>query len=238
MFNKLRKKIYPWKWWLRDILRQPRMQTFDPAYNRYWHARDIGVLNQFQKDRADLSIPHIVQGASVMDIGAGSGNLLEYIRKQRPLGQLWAIDLSSDALALAAAKGMATLRGDIADEDSRKKLPAVDYLCLFEVLEHLPHPEEVLQWAIKHARKGVFFSVPNTGFFVYRLQLLLGRFPVQWRAHPSEHLRFWTFSDMQKWLLELGCADATLMTYQGGWPLNLFWPSLFSAGLFVKILRE
>ena len=107
---------------------------------------------------------------------------------------------------------------------------------LLEVLEHLPNPEQLLKQIRKKGRKSIFFSFPNTGYFSYRLRLLFGSFPIQWRVHPGEHLRFWTYRDLKWWLNEMGFHGKYEITIYEGIPLlNKIMGSLFGMGFIIEI---
>jgi len=72
---------------------------------------------------------------------------------------------------------------------------------------------------------------------VYRLRLLFGKFPAQWRVHPGEHVRFWTARDLRWWLLAQGIENYKIFYYEGIPLLNKIVPSLFAAGFVVYIQK-
>lgn len=259
MLKKLKNTLYPWKLWLGSVFVYPKMGEKDEKYEAYWQERGVnphtqkaqaveprdssgacfGVgVNSFQKKRAELTVKYIEPDSVVMDVGCGNGGTLLFINDRKATRKIIGVDFSSGVLALARESGIETHSADISKTEELAKLPAADYILLFEVLEHLPNSEDVLRWATNHARKGVFFSVPNTGFFAHRLRLLLGRFPLQWRVRPSEHLRFWTVRDMKWWLEQLGYRDYVLKLYEGPSIINRLWPSLFAQGIWVFLSKE
>lgn len=221
------------KHWLRDLFRYPNYRRIDQSYNDYWSQRDTGSLNSFQKERADFLLKKVNDGDSVLDVGCGDGRILIYLQAKSPTLHLSGIDGSPWALERARERGLDVREGDIRDVASLGDATA-DYIVLFEVLEHITTSEALLAWANAHVRKVIVFSVPNTGFFTHRLRLFLGRFPLQWRAHPSEYVRFWTMRDMRWWLDSLGY-QYELHTYEGVPFLNRLWPSLFAAGMIISI---
>jgi len=76
----------------------------------------------------------------------------------------------------------------------------------------------------------VLISMPNTGYCVYRLRLLAGRFPRQWVIHPSENIRFWTFTDIRLIAKLTGLEIVRLSGMDCG-RLGKWWPSMFAPAL-------
>lgn len=223
------------------IFSYPKLGTHDVSYDDYWRARGLDSklkLNSFQKKRADLTLKEVEKNRVVLDVGCGNGALLFYINGIKPMKKLIGVDVSEKALTLAKENNIETIKGDISKLEILEKLPSADYILMFEVIEHFPNSEDLINWANQHAKKGVFFSVPNTGFFAHRARLLLGRFPLQWRVNPSEHLRFWTVQDMKWWLKSLGFKNYILEIYEGIPLFNRIWPSLFGQGIWVFIPKE
>lgn len=215
----------------------PALGVPSADYDAYWRDRlaaEPGELNGFQRFRADWTAARVAPGARVMDVGCGDGGILARLRELKAITPVGA-DVSPYVLAYLEKRGIEAVRLDLKDSGIAS-LPTADHILYFEVLEHLPNPEEVLREALAHAGKSVFFSVPNSGYFPYRLRLLLGRFPMQWRVHPGEHLRFWTLADMRWWLRSLGLAERSeLVAYRGIPVLNRLWPGLFGMGLLCEV---
>jgi len=239
--KKLKEKLYPLKKWLYSLFIYPPLKWRHTDYDHYWRHRNLTArtpLNSFQKKRADLVLKYIKENSSVLDVGAGNGRVLLYINGSKPLSNMIAADISRDVLEMARENGMEAIEADVSKLGTLKNTPPSDYIFMFEILEHIPNSEEVLEWAMIKAKKGVFFSVPNTGFIFHRLRLLFGKFPLQWRLVPSEHLRFWTARDMKWWLKELGYKTFKLHAYKGAPILNNLWPSLFAEGLFIYVPKN
>jgi len=196
----------------------------------------MGFLSDFQRKRTDWILQFIDNGSSVLDIGCGDCATILYIKSKRVISDIWGVDASELALEHAKKCGIKVLKMDINSVVALDKLPKVDYVILFEILEHLANPEYILKNIVHHVKKGIFISVPNSGYFAHRLRLCLGSFPLQWRLHPGEHLRFWTYKDLIWWLNQLGFGDcSTVKAYEGIPILNNLWGSLFGMGLIVFI---
>lgn len=243
MLQNLKKHLYFLKTWIRSIVIYPRQRIEDEVdYDTYWKERrgSKSSLNEWQKERADIIARVIGEGeaVSILDIGCGEGALLKYLATRVSVKHMIGVDTSPHALQLIDNSDIETVELDFNDPGKLSKIPRADYALLLEVLEHVPYAEKLLRIAFTKSRKGVFFSFPNTGFITYRLRFLLGKFPLQWRTHPSEHVRFWTYTDLKWWLNALGYQDFKIFSYKGIPLLNRIWPSLFSAGLVVYIQNE
>lgn len=217
----------------------PRLSLAQIDYDSYWkskRASGMGALTLFQRARADWIAARVTPGRSVLDIGAGDGGVLQYLAGKRQL-QPRAVDGSPYAVEYLRGRGIEASVLPLEQPGAVEQLPEADYILLLEVLEHLPDPERFLLGVAAKAREAVFVSVPNTGYFPYRWRLmLLGRFPVQWRQHPGEHLRFWTLKDFRWWLSELmPGAAADVHAYEGIPVLNRLWPNMFSMGIVARI---
>ncbi|MFH1841373.1 MAG: class I SAM-dependent methyltransferase [Candidatus Nealsonbacteria bacterium] len=238
MIYKIKLALYQIKQWLRSIYIYPKFNFQGQDYDKYWQSRNldsITALNEFQKKRVEFTLSYIEKDSVFMDFGSGSGSVLAYINKEKPMKELIGVDISEYALNLAKEKGIKTFKKDLTNIENLRELPAADYISLFEVLEHVPSSEDLLRWAVERAQKGVFFSVPNTGFFTHRLRLLFGKFPLQWRRNPSEHLRFWTVRDMKWLMLQLGYNSYKLHLYKGVPLFRSLLPSLFAEGIFIYV---
>lgn len=227
----------------RSIFRYPRTRIAlaeDHDYDAYWkrkRADRIGELSSWQQARADIiaDVLKDEQDIVVADVGCGDGSILKYISERLPVRTSIGYDVSEFALAQAARFGVQTHRIDMQQRGWEEALLPCDYLLLLEVIEHLADAERVVEVARTRARRGVFVSVPNSGYFTYRLRLLFGSMPAQWLNFPNEHLRFWTVRDMRWWLRALGYEHARLYFYKGVPLLNQVWPALFAAGQVVYI---
>lgn len=213
-------------------------QNAVPDYEAYWQAR-LGDapprINSFQRYRADWISERTEKQASIVDLGAGPGQILVRLREMG-FENLLALEASPTCLRLLEAQGIRTLEGSVEDDAVIARLPEADVFILSELLEHIANPEYVLHQVIARTREAVFFSFPNTGYWAERLRLLMGRFPAQWRLHPGEHLRFWTASDLEWWLQRLGLRDvAEVSLYEGVPGLNKVLPRLFGKAIIVRI---
>ena len=222
----------------KNLLSYPKIIFDATDYDEYWKDKkgmDMGNANDYQRIRARWIAEKIDEGSTVLDLGCGDGAVLSEIRKIKnikPIG----VDISSYALNFCTSQNIKTIKIDLSRIEELKALPVVDFILMLEFLEHIPNPERALRILESKAQKAMFFSFPNSGYIVYRLRYLSGRFPVQWLVHPGEHLRFWTYKDLKWWLKELGYANrSTIYVYKGIFLLNKIWKNLFSRALLVEV---
>lgn len=226
------------KLWIKGIFCYQKIQSSVINYDKYWEEKkstNLGSANSFQLYRAQWIATNLIENPSVLDIACGDASVLMEISKIKKI-QAYGVDISEKVIHFLQDKGITAVVADLSNPEDLKKLPTVDHIIALEIFEHLTAPEHLLQELQTHARHSIFLSVPNTGYIQYRLRFLFGKFPVQWRIHPGEHIRFWTWSDMQWWLKEMKVEQtSTIHGYAGIPVLNKLMPSLFSKGLIIEI---
>jgi 2-polyprenyl-3-methyl-5-hydroxy-6-metoxy-1,4-benzoquinol methylase len=247
MFKKIKNYLYTIKEWLKIMYVYPQAkiiagQHFD--YDAYWREKRgekyMGSLGNWQRRRADLAASIILnsKGQSVNDIGSGAGEVLSYIKNKAHLTKAVCYDSSSYALEIAKTFGLETKSFNVNKTEDYLNINEADYTILFEILEHVPGAEELLKFSYDRSKMGVLFSVQNTGFIIHRFRLFFfGKFPLQWKKHPAEHLRFWTKKDLKWWLKAQGFPSHKIYNYVGVPILKDIWPNLFCAGLFVELKK-
>jgi methionine biosynthesis protein MetW len=200
------------------------------SYEEYWQAD----ASAFQSDaRADAFEQQLEPGATVADIGCGDGGLLARLRDRRG-AQVHGFDVSREAVEKARARGIPADTWDASAGD----LPgSFDYIILADCIEHLPLPEDLLDRLRSRFRKALLISIPNSCYWRYRARVLFGKFMVQWVAHPGEHLRFWSISDMHWWLAEVGFSVVESRPTWGIPVLKHLWPSMFAQNVLYVVQR-
>ncbi len=249
MFKRIKDKLYFLKRWYRIVFTYPQESlSVDESldYNVYWEEKRGAVMgnrvrnittNERKRAEYVASVIGTADMVTVGDIASGPGVIFAYLKERINAREYIGYDSSTYALEAARALGM---EGSIFDINSDRDLASIkeaDYYLMLEILEHIPHSEKVLETLYQKARKGVFFSFPNSGNFLYRLRVLFGKMPAQWIKFPNEHLRFWTLADLRWWLKALGYKDYHIHCYRGIPLLEKIWPSLF-AGSFVVYLKK
>jgi methionine biosynthesis protein MetW len=182
----------------KNIFITPKLVYQEMDYNKYWNNREA---NNYFQYRFPLIVNEVDNNSSVLDIGCGDGAFLFYLKERRTLITELGVDISETGIMRAKEKGInATVR---AIETFDSKIQKYDYVVMSEVIEHVPNAEYFVQKGFELANKKLIITIPNTGYYTYRIRLLFGSFPIQWVHHPAEHLRFWTITDFKRWLNSL-----------------------------------
>lgn len=204
-------------------------------YDDYWKKRKaVGtVLPRWQ-----FAAEEVEDGSSVLDIGCGSGEFLEYLQSQHSGLTLEGTDVSKVAVESTQAKGFAARVVDMGTEEIAG---TYDYITCFEVLEHIPEAEVALRRFKQAFRRKLIISIPNVGSLGCRLRLaIFGRFPVTVCIyHIKEHVRHWTPKDFAQWMHEEGLKIVSMKGQHG--PSWLPWrkmPCLFANAIVYVLERE
>lgn len=127
---------------------------------------------------------HVRPGGRLLEIGCAYGFFLELIRSEYP-GSV-GVDVSSAGIAHARAQGLQAEEGDLLRLQFEQPF---DGVCLWDTIEHLPNPRDVVQRGAELLKPGghLFLTTGDFGALLPRLQGL------SWRQiHPPTHLFYFT----------------------------------------------
>lgn len=134
----------------------------------------------------------VTEGASVLDLGCGEGELLYLLEKEKKvIGQ--GIEFSEQAIYSCVEKGLSVYHGDIDTGLSEYRDGSFDYVILNESLQQVWKPGIVLNEALRVGRK-VIVGFPNFGHYPVRIQVFFGgrtpvtpSLPYMWYDTPNVH---------------------------------------------------
>jgi methionine biosynthesis protein MetW len=150
----------------------------------------------------DIIVNEIPQGASVLDLGCGDGELLERLEKGRGVrGQGVEIDLGT--VLKAVRRGVSVLHADLGEGLHWFPDQSFDYVVLEETLQTLQSPKVVLSELLRVGRRGIV-SFPNFAYWRVIVDLVAhGRMPVTSRLpfpwYASENIHPFSLQDMLDW---------------------------------------
>jgi len=135
---------------------------------------------------------NIADGARILDIGCGSGVLMQELLQARN-ADVRGLEINPAKAAAAMAKGLSVAQGDALKDLVHYPDQSFDYAVLSQTLQTVRRPDLVLDQLVRIGRQ-VFVSFPNFAHWRVRLSLLTrGRMPVtrlipeQWYDTPNIH---------------------------------------------------
>ncbi|HEV7861521.1 MAG TPA: class I SAM-dependent methyltransferase [Acidimicrobiia bacterium] len=116
------------------------------------------------------------RGGALLDLGCGMGGLANYIGGRLGLDELVGVDLDSDRLKAASARGVRPLLLDLNDEPLPLDSGSVRVVTCFGLLAYLTLYDNTVSEAARVLQDGgwLVLSMPNLGSYANRLALLLG----------------------------------------------------------------
>lgn len=180
-------------------------------YEQYWKSRSPKKLSMNLRHREKVVTEYVTEGSRVMDFGCGVSNVLLALKKKKYC-EVIGFDISKRAILIQKREGVPAF---MIQKKNYLKKGHFDYVILTEVLEHMSNPEILIE-EIKSLTNNLIISIPNYGYFAYRLKLLFqGRISMGWMYHPGEHLRFWTHVEFIEWMEARGCKLKSFQCVEG-----------------------
>lgn len=139
---------------------------------------------------------YVPAGSRILEIGCAHGFFLELIREVYP--DSVGVDVSAAAVADAASRGCDVRAGDLMETQFDERFDAV---CLWDTIEHLSRPHEVLRRAVELLGPGghLFLTTGDFGAWLPAWQGL------KWRQiHPPTHLFYFTRPSLRSLCHRLG----------------------------------
>jgi 2-polyprenyl-3-methyl-5-hydroxy-6-metoxy-1,4-benzoquinol methylase len=135
----------------------------------------------------------------VLELGAAAGHMTRALVEQRC--RVTAVERDEGAVQQLQSIAEDVVLGDLDDPRVFADLDAIyDVVLAGDVLEHLLHPQEVLNRASRLVKPGgrIVISVPNVAHADVRLTLLLGKWEYRpWGLMDEGHTRFFTLDSLR-----------------------------------------
>jgi methionine biosynthesis protein MetW len=159
--------------------------------------------------RPDLAIiaRHVAEGARVLDIGCGDGELMAELRDRRQVDAR-GLELDPRNVSLAVAKGLSVIQGDADKDLVYYPDRAFDYAILSQTLQTARAPDKVLGELLRIGERA-FVSFPNFAYWRVRWALFWGgrmpvtaALPISW--YETENIHQLTIDDFRAFVAERG----------------------------------
>lgn len=141
----------------------------------------------------ELIAEMVKEGARVLDVGCGDGDLLQLLAARRGVDGR-GVEIDRAKVNASVAAGLSVIQGDADSDLSNYPDQAFDYAILSLTIQATRQPKAVLENLLRIGRRAIV-SFPNYGHWRVRTGLLLtGRMPMtpnlpdSWYLTPNAHL--------------------------------------------------
>ncbi len=195
--------------------------------------------------RADLSLiaELVPEGARVLDLGCGTGDLLHWLQSHRGVNG-YGLEIDHAKIATCISKGVNVIERNIDEDLTDIETDSFDRVVMAETLQAMRYPDRVVHEMLRIAPEGIV-TFPNFGHWRCRAFLAArGRMPVSshlphsWYDTPNIHLC--TFADFEAFCRARNIRITRRLVVNGDYRqrslINL-WPNLFGTVAVYGIAR-
>jgi len=140
----------------------------------------------------DVVTSWVPQGASVLDLGCGDGELLARLKRERGVIG-YGVEIDDAGLLTCVQRGLNVLQADIEGGLNLFDDAAFDVVILSQTLQATRHTEALVREVLRVGNSAIV-TLPNFGHWQVRWQLGVGgrmpvskRLPYQWYDTPNVH---------------------------------------------------
>lgn len=187
-------------------------------------------MNDIESLEYDLIVKMIEPDSTVLDLGSGSGELMETLTERRN-ARCQGVEIDEEKIMECVARGLSVFYGDLDSGLEDYEDSAFDYVILNHSLQELKSPHLALQDAFR-VGKNVIVGIPNFAHFRARAMLFfLGKAPhpprqeFPWYENPN--LSVITVRDF-KGYLKFNNIVIQKEIYLNERQRIYFWPELFA----------
>ena len=197
------------------------------------------ILSSARLSPDQLSIAQLVpRGARVLDLGCGSGALLDHLIKERGCSG-YGVEIDDVNVQACVARGVNVIQFNLEDGLALFSDASFDVVLQIDTLQHLRNAEVMLRETARVGRIGIV-AFPNFGHWPNRLAVLRGRMPVtkvlpyQWYDTPN--IRVGTLRDFAALAHQNRLQILDSFGLQDGQEIR-FWPNARASRAVFKLQR-
>ena len=139
----------------------------------------------------------VPQGARVLDLGCGSGELLAHLQQHRGCTG-YGVELDDAGVLACVQRGVDVIQLNLDQGLALFADASFDVVLQIDTLQHLHNAETMLRETVRVGRMGII-AFPNFAHWSNRLSILRGRMPVNARLpyewYNTPNIRVGTFAD-------------------------------------------
>lgn len=174
-------------------------------------------------DRPDFDIiaRSIPEGARVLDLGCGTGELMERLIRERKVTAR-GVDIHQPSVSTCISKGLSVFHGDMEEGLADLRDDSFDFVILSRTLQQIPHPEHLIGEMLRVGASAII-SFPNFAYWRIRLHLCAkGTLPISpalpYAWYNTPNIRLITLPDFVDFCREQGfrIVDCIALDTRGG----------------------
>ena len=186
----------------------------------------------------DVIAALVPQGARVLDLGCGTGEMLSHLQRTRGCSG-YGVEIDDANVHACVRRGIDVIQLNLEEGLALFEDQSFDVVLQLETLQHLRNTERMLQETARVGRIGIV-SFPNFAHWPNRLRVATGRMPVT-KALPYEwydtpNIRVGTFTDFEVLARKYGLRVTDAFGLHDGGVVRR-WPNLLASVAVFRIER-
>ena len=186
----------------------------------------------------DVIASLVPQGARVLDLGCGTGQMLAHLQRTRGCSG-YGVEIDDANVHACVQRGIEVIQLNLEEGLALFEDQSFDVVLQLETLQHLRNTERMLQETARVGRIGIV-SFPNFAHWPNRLRVATGRMPVT-KALPYEwydtpNIRVGTFADFEVLARKNGLRVTDAFGLHDGRVVRR-WPNLLASVAVFRIER-
>ncbi|MBL8330042.1 MAG: methionine biosynthesis protein MetW [Rubrivivax sp.] len=183
-------------------------------------------------ERKDLEViaSLVPQGARVLDLGCGDGELLAHLRDHRGCSG-YGIEIADANVLACVQRGVQVIQLNLEDGLALFADASFDVVLQLDTLQHVRNTQHLLRETARVGRIGIV-SFPNFAHGPNRLRVAAGRMPISralpYRWFDTPNVRFGTHADFAELARESGLRITDSFGLNGGRVVR-HWPNLLAS---------
>jgi methionine biosynthesis protein MetW len=165
------------------------------------------IMGTERRPDYDVIVDFVEPGARVLDLGCGTGELMERLVRERG-AQARGVDIHQPSVSACISKGLSVVHGELHEGLAELRDGAFDYVILSRTLQQVKDPDAVIGQMLRVGKRAIV-SFPNFAYWPVRLHLLFtGTLPVSpalpYDWYDTPNIRVITIADFERFCRKVG----------------------------------